>query len=153
MPFDGAELFLKGAPSAPPSPSAPPRVSLYLRVATVLRRTLRPSRRQPARRAIEEGALHLLQDARALIVLPTDWIQGVYETNSGQRCAIGALRQASLSRPLGVLYRANRQLLSVARQRGFPSVEMMNDRSTHEQVVAAFDEAIAAARLRVAGAA
>jgi hypothetical protein len=41
-------------------------------------------------------------------------------------------------------------LLAVAPERGFADVETMNDKSSHGQVLSAFGEAIARARLRAA---
>jgi hypothetical protein len=46
--------------------------------------------------------------------------------------------------------RAYKMLLEVANRRGFLNIEIMNDRSTHEQVLSAFEEAIATARQRTA---
>jgi hypothetical protein len=77
----------------------------------------------------------------------------VYATPFGQRYAIGALYRAGVQQPqpsLAVVWQAHDALLRVGLRRGYPTVEMMNDRSTHEQVLAAFDEAIAAARRRTA---
>jgi hypothetical protein len=48
------------------------------------------------------------------------------------------------------LREAQIMLLAVARERGFADVETMNDKSSHGQVVSAFDEAIARAQLRAA---
>jgi hypothetical protein len=39
-------------------------------------------------------------------------------------------------------------LLAVAQRRGFGSIEALNDCSSHERVLSAFDEAIALARRR-----
>jgi hypothetical protein len=43
-------------------------------------------------------------------------------------------------------WRAHELLAAVARDRGFSSVEAMNDRSRHEAVLSAFDAAIMTAR-------
>ena len=40
---------------------------------------------------------------------------------------------------------AHALLMAVALRRGFSDIESMNDNSTHRQVLAAFDEAIASA--------
>ncbi len=76
-------------------------------------------------------------------------MQGRYETIDGRRCAVGALRVAS--RLMGVRTPprdASNLLLSVANGRGFNDIEKMNDRSTHGQVLGAFDEAITRASAR-----
>ena len=75
-----------------------------------------------------------------------DWAQRAYKTASGKHCAMGALREAAWKFGPSVLCLAHLWLLRAAKAHGFHKVERMNDCSTHADVVAAFDEAIAAAR-------
>jgi hypothetical protein len=110
------------------------------------------------RKAAPEGdttpVLRLLGEARCLIEARERWTRGVYETPRGTYCAVGALHAASRHlRDAAAEHAAHKLLLAVVGQRGFPNVEAMNDRSTHEQVLAAFDEAIMAARREVLAAA
>jgi hypothetical protein len=93
--------------------------------------------------------IEILGAARALIELEDKWIQGRYQTFGGRRCAMGALRTAG--RLLGDprAFEASKKLLAgEAISRGYSHVEMMNDRSTHAQVLSAFDGAIAKARVQ-----
>ncbi len=90
--------------------------------------------------------VRLLQDARGLIEDPGNWTKGNYRSFSGLRCAVGALRAAArrLNDPsLG--WSAHALLITVAKSRGFATVEAMNDRSSHAAILGAFDEAIMAA--------
>ncbi len=87
-------------------------------------------------------AITLLRNARALIADEKDWIQGVYERD-GRRCAIGALMAASRKTDRTTRRLANERLLRVAREVGYHSVESMNDSSSHKEVLAMFDAAIA----------
>ncbi|WP_158921748.1 hypothetical protein [Acidisphaera sp. S103] len=88
--------------------------------------------------------VQVLTIGRALIEDRKDWVQRRYETRDGRRCAVGALRGASrLLNAHGGQTGANAVLLSVAMSRGFNDIESMNDNSSHRQVLAAFDEAIA----------
>jgi len=85
-----------------------------------------------------------LEEARGLIEQREDWTQGTLETFRGERCAVGALRLAAdfLNYPLAG--RVARDLLTeIAIERGFASIEAMNDRSRRETVLSAFDTAIA----------
>jgi hypothetical protein len=92
---------------------------------------------------IEPSAAHLLRRARLMIDVEDRWVQGYYSTSDGRRCAMGALRGAARhSDSRRVRARAHHLLREVARERGFQSVEGMNDRCTHHQVMAAFDLAI-----------
>jgi hypothetical protein len=99
----------------------------------------------------DAAVVRLLQDARRLIEDPRDWTKGTYRTLGGRRCAVGALRAAAkrLDDP-GVALSAHALLIKVAGSRGFTDVEKMNDRSCHDAVLRAFDEAIAAARTEAA---
>ncbi len=155
MPFDGREFT--GATIIPPAPASPqsPTVWERVRVATKSffpRLTALPPLRSfspdPAL-PTEVATVQLLSIARALIADEENWVQGRYETIDGRRCAVGALRVAS--RLMGVRTPprdATGMLLTVANGRGFNDIEKMNDRSTHAQVLTAFDEAITRAQAR-----
>ena len=96
----------------------------------------------------DNTTLQVLTIGRALIEDRKDWVQRRYETRDGRRCAVGALRGAArLMNLQGPQTTANTILLSVAMSRGFNDIESMNDNSSHRQVLSAFDEAIARARL------
>lgn len=98
----------------------------------------------------EVSAVHLLRSARALIELEDRWVQGRYETVRGRRCAMGALQAAArVLRDPRAFEEAKDLLRAEAVLRGYSHVEKMNDRSTHAQVLAAFDAAIARAEARV----
>jgi len=87
----------------------------------------------------------ILLTARSLIENEERWIKGHYTTLDGRHCAVGALRAAALrlnGRRVGK--GAQDALREVARHRGFRSIEQMNDHSTHEDVISAFDAAIMA---------
>ena len=98
----------------------------------------------------EVSAVHLLRSARALIELEDRWVQGRYETVRGRRCAMGALQAAArVLRDPRAFEEAKDLLRAEAVLRGYSHVEKMNDRSSHTQVLAAFDAAIAKAEARV----
>jgi hypothetical protein len=81
------------------------------------------------------NALEHLKAARALIATPDKWCK-VYLTDAGGRhCMIGALEAVGRGWP------AARAALMAANN--IDSVILFNDDSTHEQVLAAFDKAIA----------
>ena len=95
------------------------------------------------------GTVQVLRLARSLIEDERHWIQRRYETLDGRRCAVGALRCATRLMALRSLHSdAHSLLLEVAVGRGFTDIEKMNDHSSHGQVVAAFDTAIARAQVR-----
>jgi hypothetical protein len=77
-----------------------------------------------------------------MIVRPGRWIQGYYTTSDGRRCAVGAIRGVRSTRK--ARQQAKAALLHIAKNQGFQSIEGFNDRPdrTHDQVLAAFDEAI-----------
>ena len=106
-------------------------------------------RTAPPPEPVDTCVLRVLEEARGLIELPEDWTRGTYESWCGERCAVGALRAAAshLAHPAAGSA-AHALLAGVALRRGYSSVEAMNDRSRHDEVLAAFDEALAAARLR-----
>jgi hypothetical protein len=96
----------------------------------------------------DNATLQHLMAGRCLIEERKNWVQRRYETRDGRRCAVGALRGAArLLNMNGAQGGANAILLSVAMSRGFNDIESMNDNSSHRQVLSAFDEAIARARL------
>lgn len=156
MPFDGKDF--SGTVIAPPAPPAVPgEPSLWERVRSATKTFLPRLRALPPLRSFspepampgEVATVQLLTIARALIADEENWVQGRYETIDGRRCAVGALRVAS--RLMGVRTPprdATGMLLSVANGRGFNDIEKMNDRSTHGQVLSAFDEAITRAHSR-----
>jgi hypothetical protein len=78
-------------------------------------------------------------------------VQRQYEAPGDRYSAVGAVRLAGYRlHDSAALSAAHELLLTIARERGFRSVQRMNDRSTHDEVMAAFDEAMAAARRRTA---
>jgi hypothetical protein len=100
----------------------------------------------PARPVPISPALRMLYEARRLIAAPEHWVRGSYRFAGDSYCAAGALR-AVAGRPGSdaALKQARRLLLAIAARHGYSSIEAMNDASSHRQVLAAFDEAIAAA--------
>jgi hypothetical protein len=85
-----------------------------------------------------------LQEARGLIELREDWTQGTLETFRGERCAVGAVRLAADFLNYKAAGRVAHDLLTdIAIERGFASVEALNDHSRHETVLSVFDTAIA----------
>jgi len=155
MPFDGREFT--GATFVPPAPEFPQSPTLWDRVRVATQSFLPRLRALPTLRSFspdpalpnEVATVQLLTIARALIADEENWVQGRYETIDGRRCAVGALRVAS--RLMGVRTPprdATGMLLTVANGRGFNDIEKMNDRSTHAQVLSAFDEAITRAQVR-----
>jgi hypothetical protein len=164
MPFDGSESYL--ALGLRPLDEVPVASSARRPLAAWLRGVLLGGDADadawallPAQRGAdpEIPALRLLEAARLLIASEEAWVQGAYHTSTGRHCAIGALRAVAAQMHghgggggRGAKMQAHTLLLAVARQRGFDSVETMNDRSSHVQVLAAFDAAIASAASRPA---
>jgi len=142
MPFDGSEFH--GNPFGP-SAKATRNPTLWEWLRSRVQGFLTPAHTPDL--AHERLTVELLTTARSLIEDERNWIQHDYETRDGRFCAVGALRYAArFIGPSGALTAANRLLLAVARERGFSKIEKMNDRSTHERVLSAFDEAIARAK-------
>ena len=141
MPFDGTDFLRKGA-----GPAAD-RARWYTRAAAALRRSLAAKGFRPSPEPLDAALLRVLEEARGLIEQREDWTQGNLETLRGQRCALGALRIAAdfLNYPTAGRL-AHALLADIAAERGFSSVESMNDYSRHEAVLSAFDAAIAAVR-------
>jgi len=144
MPFDSVEFRLERTPP-------PAKRRDRGRFWDILSRGFRAPSLPPD--PIEPAIVRVLEEARGLIAEREDWTQGEYETRGGERCAVGALRHsASLLNYPHAGAAALALLSSIARARGFPSVERMNDRSAHSQVLAAFDAAIIAAQCGAVGA-
>lgn len=142
MPFDGSKLTF--APSADAVVFEPGAGGGARRLRRLFARLFR----MRGREVLEPPALDVaavLRAARALIEPERSWLRGQYHRSYSRFCAIGALRRASRDASPAVLARAHMLLLDVARQRGFETVERMNDHSTHPEVLSAFDAAIAAA--------
>jgi hypothetical protein len=153
MPFDGAEFLQYRLPENS-SASAPTTAGWFKHWRSLLawrEATGKGFQAMPEERAL--AALRVLSDAKDLIATPRHWVQNRYEAPGDRYCAVGAVRLVGrhLDDP-DALDAAHQLLLRVARGRGFRSVQKMNDRSTHEQVMTAFDEAIATARQRAVAA-
>ncbi len=131
MPFDGSRFD---------DQASAPSMSLARRV---LARFIQFPAEQ-ARGASPLEVANLLWDARELIEAEKHWLRGAYHRPPAQFCAMGALHRASRKASHAALIRAHGLLLDVARGGGFPTVEQMNDRTSHEFVLAAFDRAISA---------
>ena len=147
MPFDGyasrGGYAFRGGNAFPGKPSNPPSSGVWTRLRR-LARALVPAVSEPSQDLL---IVQLLTDARALIEDERSWVQHDYETRDGRYCAVGALRYAArFMHPPEPLIAASRLLLAVARERGFSKIEKLNDRSSQERVLSAFDEAIARAR-------
>lgn len=147
MPFDGSDFSPAFQPT--PEPASPGHESGWIGAAKALcDRAFRVSRIQflftgNPPELLEPSTAYLLRRARLMIEAEEKWVQGYYSTSDGRRCAMGALRAAARhSDPRRVRARAHHLLREVARERGFQSVEGMNDRCTHHQVLTAFDMAI-----------
>ena len=140
MPFDGS-FFIRAIPD--PTPVRP---SWLARLLSALRARARRPSPPPV---LDDAVLRVLEEARGLIELREDWTQGTLETLRGARCAVGAVRIAADFLDYPAPGQVALSLLArVAASRGFASIEAMNDRSRHGHVLAAFDEAIEAARFR-----
>ena len=145
MPFDGSDFSRFPQPSPPgPSPLAVAlaKVQMWLAWAWEALRSFAPAGRHVPERQLHASAAGLLRTARTLIEAEENWTVGTYRTTDGRYCAIGALRTAAR----GVYERNVRQvahhhLLAVAQERGFRSVEQLNDKSTHAEVLGIFDAA------------
>ncbi len=138
MPFDGAEFLRE-----PVSPASNP-IAWYSRFAADLGRALRTKLPRSSLEPIDAAVLRVLEEARGLIEQREDWTQGTLETIRGKRCAAGALRLAAdfLNYPAAA-WVAHDLLTDIAIERGFASIEALNDHSRHETVLSAFDMAIA----------
>ena len=147
MPFDGSDFSQAFSPTVEPvSPAG--STGWFSAAKALCERALHLSRMQllftgNTPELLEPATAHLLRRARLTIELEEKWVQGYYSTSDGRRCAMGALRSAARhSDPRRVRARAHHLLREVARERGFQSVEGMNDRCTHQQVLTAFDMAV-----------
>jgi len=155
MPFDGTEYRV--APLRP-APVAPETVGLWSRLRTATTSFFTQARALPLWSLApgepvipsEVTAVQLLRAARGLIELEDRWVQGRYETVRGRRCAMGALQAAArVLRDPRAFEEAKDLLRTEAVLRGYSHVEKMNDRSTHGQVLAVFEAAIAKAEARL----
>jgi len=140
MPFDGVEPL-----TAPGSSS--PAVSVASRwLATLVGQALAAKLFRGTSERDADVAVRLLERARRLIERRERWVQGAYQTYYGY-CAVGALHAAWRWQNEGAGYAiAYRLLHNVATLCGFSGIVAMNDASSHEHVLWAFDEAIAVAR-------
>ena len=141
MPFDGSE-YCPG--SGPTEAALPPAAGTSWLRGLAERLRARPLWAfAPGEVRPEVTPAHLLRAARALIEQEDRWVQGRYETLRGRRCAMGALQAAArVLRHPGAFDQARDYLRTEALIRGYSHVEKMNDRSTHAEVLAAFDHAI-----------
>jgi hypothetical protein len=138
MPFDGADF-------STPAPEHLTWRAVYRMIVPKLRRVGVPAP-VPQVEPDTSSAVQLLRAARALIADEGSWTKGCYRSFTGRYCAVGALRAVAAFPGGRDAYReAHSILCNVAAWRGFPSVEKMNDASSHRQVLASFDEAIAIA--------
>lgn len=154
MPFDGSEFSRSPEPSQPGPLSSGVMLAAegWLRRPWRRLRVLYPGGPGKHRCPPPDAAVNLLRAARALIEAERDWASGAYRTADGRHCAVGALHAAA-GVPWSITERKVRReahglLLAVTKGHGFDSVERMNDKSTHAQMLAAFDAAIANAASR-----
>lgn len=138
MPFDGRGFERAASPA---STAARQR----RRAGSVFRRVMQTVLFLPSEEPIDAAVLRVLEEARGLIEDREEWMKGAYRTARGERCAVGALRSAAeLLRYEAAGEIAHGVLTRVATERGFASIERMNDRSRHHDVLGAFDAAISA---------
>ena len=138
MPFDGAEFLRE-----PISPTSN-QIAWYSRFAANLGRALRTRFPRFSPEPIDAAVLRVLEEARGLIERREDWTQGTLETFRGERCAVGALRLATDFLHYPAAGRVAHDLLTdIAIERGFASIESLNDRCRHDTVLDLFDTAIA----------
>jgi hypothetical protein len=141
MPFDGTQFQASQTTAGSAKGSSGTFGRAWLAPKSAVIALLRGT---PAEPETTIGVAALLASARELITPPDNWVRGHYQRYN-RFCAVGALRYAGRGASRPVNARAHDLLLQVARQRGFATVERMNDTSPHEAVLSAFDEAIAAA--------
>lgn len=149
MPFDGTNFI--HTQGSEPLPLAPASLGFWERLGWLfcslgLWRIVRIFTWAKTDSPLQMQAAQVLRQARAIIEAEENWAKGAYHTRDDRRCAVGALHAASRRHGGSVGAKAHRFLLAVARSRGFDHVESMNDRSTHAEVLAAFDLAIASAQ-------
>jgi hypothetical protein len=156
MPFDGACDTLLQTSDAAGSGSSGLRWFLRESLAIIFARVrIAPLGRiafgRPAVPS-EMRAMNLLQSAKAIIALESDWAQGHYRTIDGRRCAVGALQAAAALVRDPIAFRIAKEMLREEAARvGYRSIESMNDNSNHTRVLAAFDAAIDRAAERLEG--
>jgi hypothetical protein len=147
MPFDGSGF---SAPQRLPVGLFPiwSRHGWRLWIKTHLRRSAEDFIPDPTPWASDGTVVRLLRDAKGLIEDREKWGQVWYFSLERRRCTVGALRAAAKNvRDPSVAWTAHWLLLRVAQSRGFETIEVMNDRSSHDDVLRAFDEAIGVARV------
>jgi hypothetical protein len=145
MPFDGTDFFTKKMPETGLFPGWA-EYGRNVLLKTRCRRERTAALHALARCDHAAAVAQLLQEAKTLIEDPRKWTQRRYWTFFGRRCAVGALRAAASGMiDPEIAWSAHRLLSQVARSRGFGSIEEMNDRSSHREVLRAFDNAIALA--------
>jgi hypothetical protein len=151
MPFDGTDFLQSNIRSKEAQRSgwlsamrSPLRT--FTRLGLLAGTTNRHPVEVPDAKPSEVPAVRLLRAARSLIETEEQWVQRRYASPDGTRhCAVGALRAAARGLDARTRWEAHSFLLAVAKTRGFPSAETMNDGSSHAAVIAAFDEAISMA--------
>ncbi len=153
MPFDGSEISNMVSAPSPRVLAGLPR-AWYQRTkswfSVALLRGLIPAMRTPGQVASDCRVVALLTQARALVADETHWVQGRYATTDHRYCAIGAVRAAARGTFGWYTSRETQRLLHrEAGCAGYPTMESLNDHSTHRQVLATFDAAISIASKRV----
>jgi hypothetical protein len=102
-------------------------------------------RKWPAERRAAVACL--LDEAKGLIRDPGNWVQGSYRWAGRRHCAVGAVRAAaSRHEDITLGWSAHALLVEIAATRGYASVEAMNDRLSHAEILRAFDDASTRAR-------
>jgi hypothetical protein len=141
MPFDGVV----------PNKAVAKQTNLYAMMRAVF--AFKPNetrRRSVPNRFQTVTSYDILQLADSLIDKPHNWVQRRYETSTGRRCAIGAIRAAyrtycGYPGAVSALTDSKRILRHVILARyGFDGdIEKFNDTSSYRQVRQAFADAIA----------
>jgi hypothetical protein len=150
MPFDGTQFSAAESPRMPlastlwaRATAALTQLGVYCRSGAEVGRVR--ARHLPVPTLPQVGVVDTLLLARSLIETEQHWITRRYSAAGGRYCAVGALRAVGRIHGRKLMARAHQLLQDVATSRGFSSVEGMNDVSTHRDVLAAFDTAIAVA--------
>jgi hypothetical protein len=150
MPFDGTQFSGAGSQRLKLGTTLTARATAVLeRVGSYVRSgvavTRMRARHLPVPNLPQVTVVETLQLARSLIETEQHWITRRYSAAGGRYCAVGALRAVGRIHGRKLMARAHQLLQDVATSRGFSSVEGMNDVSSHHDVLAAFDTAIAVA--------
>ena len=141
MPFDGVGLQESQSHRPAVSSGNGWLAAVYEALGPTIRARLMPEAR-PAAVTTEEIVM-LLRTARALAEPSHRWVRGHYHRFPGRYCGVGALREAARTVGRRAIVPAHELLLDVAHKHGFETVERMNDHSSHDFMLAAFDTAIA----------